>query len=159
MPHEGYVMQTGGSARRSFIKNNGSDTYYVHGVPGHTHNASAMISVTADYSRQLDDALTMSGDWADEDVVLNVGDYTDSVEPDDATELYDRAVERGIGSITLIPENCQHTIKAGAQHLRGPDHRERQGPPQHAHLREQRVRLGGPDQRLEHRVSRGARDG
>ena len=59
MPHEGYVMQTGGSARRSFIKNNGSDTYYVHGVR-HTHNASAMISVTADYSRLLDDALTMN---------------------------------------------------------------------------------------------------
>ena len=137
MPHEGYVMQTGGSARRSFIKNNGSDTYYVHGVPGHTHNASAMISVTADYSRQLDEALTIG---ADEDVVLNVGDYTDSVEPDDATELYDRAVERGIGSITLIPENCQHT-------------------PQHADIRQQRVRVGGPDQRLEHRVSRGARDG
>ena len=46
MPHEGFVMQTGGSARRSTIKNNGLD-----GVPGHTHNASAMISVTADYSR------------------------------------------------------------------------------------------------------------
>ena len=117
MPHEGYVMQTGGSARRSFIKNNGSDTYYVHGVPGHTHNASAMISVTADYSRQLDEALTMSEDWAEENVVLNVGDYTDSVEPDDATELYDRAVERGIGSITLIPENCQHTIKEPARSI------------------------------------------
>ena len=117
MPHEGYVMQTGGSARRSFIKNNGSDTYYVHGVPGHTHNASAMISVTADYSRQLDEALTISSDWADEDVHLHVGDYTDSVEPDDATELYDRAVERGIGSITLIPENCQHTIKEPARSI------------------------------------------
>lgn len=40
MPHEGFVMQTGGSARRSIIKNDGSDTYHVHGVPGHTHNAS-----------------------------------------------------------------------------------------------------------------------
>ena len=36
MPHEGFVMQTGGSARRSTIKNNGLDTYYVTGVPGHT---------------------------------------------------------------------------------------------------------------------------
>ena len=51
MPHEGFVMQTGGSARRSIIKNDGSDTYHVHGVPGHTHNASAMISVTADYTK------------------------------------------------------------------------------------------------------------
>ncbi len=32
MPHEGFVMQTGGSARR-FIKNNGFDHYFVHGVP------------------------------------------------------------------------------------------------------------------------------
>ena len=50
MPHEGFVMQTGGSARRSFIKNNGFAHYFVHGVPGHTHNSSAMLSVTADYS-------------------------------------------------------------------------------------------------------------
>ena len=46
MPAKGYELQTGGSARRSFIKNT-DDTYFIHGVPGHTHNASAMISVTA----------------------------------------------------------------------------------------------------------------
>ena len=39
MPDKGYELQTGGSARRSFIKNT-EDTYYIHGVPGHTHNAS-----------------------------------------------------------------------------------------------------------------------
>ena len=32
MPSKGYEMQTGGSARRSFIKNN-SNTYFIHGVP------------------------------------------------------------------------------------------------------------------------------
>ena len=111
MPHEGFVMQTGGSARRSTIKNNGFDHYFVHGVPGHTHNASAMMSVSADYSRQLEEPLTIHGEWADENVVLAVGQYTDSVEPDDASELYDRAIERGIGTITLIPENCQHIIQ------------------------------------------------
>ena len=105
MPHEGFVMQTGGSARRSFIKNNGFDHYFVHGVPGHTHNASAMLSVTADYSKQRDELLTIHGEWADEDVQLAIGQYTDSMEPDDAAELYDRAIERGIGTITLIPES------------------------------------------------------
>ena len=42
MPDRGYELQTGGSARRSFIKNN-NNTYFIHGVPGHTHNSSAMI--------------------------------------------------------------------------------------------------------------------
>ena len=111
MPHEGFVMQTGGSARRSIIKNDGSDTYHVHGVPGHTHNASAMISVTADYTKTRTIEQRISQAWAQEDVVLAVGQYTDSVEPEDAAELYDRAIERGIGTVTLIPENCQHSIR------------------------------------------------
>ena len=62
MPSKGYEMQTGGSARRSFIKNN-SNTYFIHGVPGHTHNASAMISVTADYSRKRGVLETINTSW------------------------------------------------------------------------------------------------
>ena len=112
MPHEGFVMQTGGSARRSTIKNNGFDHYFVHGVPGHTHNASAMISLTADYSEQRGVADSISaGVWAEEKVDLGVFDFMDSTEPEDADRLYDRAIERGIGKITLIPENCQHIIQ------------------------------------------------
>ena len=110
MPHEGFVMQTGGSARRSVIKNDGKNTYHVHGVPGHTHNASAMISVTADYARTRTVATAIPEAWAEEKVDIGVGTYVDSVEPDDAAELYDRAIERGIGKITLVPENCQHNI-------------------------------------------------
>ena len=34
----------------------------------------------------------------------------DSVEPDNLDERTDRAIERGIGNIVLIPENCQHII-------------------------------------------------
>ena len=118
MPHEGFVMQTGGSARRSFIKNNGFDHYFVHGVPGHTHNSSAMLSVTADYSERRGVAEDISaGVWAEEKVDLGVNDFTDSVEPDDAAQLYDRAIERGIGTITLIPENCQHIIKEPARSI------------------------------------------
>ena len=111
MPHEGFVMQTGGSARRTFIKNDGNDTYHVHGVPGHTHNASAMISVTADYSATRDVALTIHETWAEEKFNTGVDDFTDSVEPDDAGQLYDRAIERGIGEIAIIPENCHQEIR------------------------------------------------
>ena len=66
MPHEGFVMQTGGSARRSFIQTH-NNTYFIHGVPGHTHNASAMISVTADYSKTRDILSTIGVAWADEE--------------------------------------------------------------------------------------------
>ena len=111
MPHEGFVMQTGGSARRSTIKNNGFDHYFVHGVPGHTHNASAMISVTADYTATRDVGLTIHETWAEEKFNTGVDDFTDSVEPDDAEQLYDRAIERGVGEVTLIPENCHQQIR------------------------------------------------
>ena len=111
MPHKGFVMQTGGSARRSIIKNNGFDDYRITGVPGHTHNSSAMISVTADYERRRGVTSTISRDiWADEDIELDEEDFVDSIEPDDADERYERAIERGIGKMTLIPENCQHSI-------------------------------------------------
>ena len=96
MPGRGYELQTGGSARRSFIKNN-NNTYFIHGVPGHTHNASAMISVTADYSKTRDILSTIGVAWADEEVELRAEDYTDSREPNDKNERYDRAIERGIG--------------------------------------------------------------
>ena len=103
-------MQTGGSARRSIIENK-SDTYRIHGVPGHTHNSSAMISVSADYERRRGITSVISRDvWADEDVKLDEADFVDSLEPDDAEERFDRAIERGIGSMTLIPENCQQSI-------------------------------------------------
>ena len=75
MPSKGYEMQTGGSARRSFIKNN-SNTYFIHGVPGHTHNASAMISVTADYSRKRGVLETINTSWADEAVALEAAEYS-----------------------------------------------------------------------------------
>ena len=54
MPTTGWFCQTGGSARRR-VTSNSSPTedqgvYNVKGVPGHTHNASAVVSVDADYS-------------------------------------------------------------------------------------------------------------
>ena len=96
MPGRGYELQTGGSARRSFIKNN-NNTYFIHGVPGHTHNSSAMISVTAEYTRKRDIASTINTSWAQAPLNLLATEYTDSREPRDKDERYDRAIERGIG--------------------------------------------------------------
>ena len=110
MPSKGYEMQTGGSARRSFIKNN-NDTYYIHGVPGHTHNASAMISVVAKYTKLRDIHSEIDDSWAHDLVDLAETEYTDSVEPHNKEELYSRAIERGIGTITMIPENTNHMIE------------------------------------------------
>ena len=110
MPDKGYELQTGGSARRSFIKNT-DDTYFIHGVPGHTHNASAMISVTANYTRKRGIVRTINKSWANDAVVMAAEDYTDSIEPRDKEERFDRAIERGIGRIILIPENTNHMIE------------------------------------------------
>ena len=129
MPSKGYQMQTGGSARRSFIKNH-NDTYFIHGVPGHTHNASAMISVTADYSRKRDILSTIGVAWADEEVELKADDFTDSKEPHNKQDRYDRAIERGIGHITMIPENTHHSIEEPVRSIS-------KGPARHADIREQ----------------------
>ena len=110
MPDRGYDLQTGGSARRSFIKNT-DDTYFIHGVPGHTHNASAMISVTAEYSRKREIDSTINTSWAFNEVVLEDDDYTDSIDLRDRDERFDRAIERGIGRIIMIPENTNHMIE------------------------------------------------
>ena len=62
MPMGGFVLQTGGSARRRTIKplNTQAATdqfpirneYRITGVPGHTHNSSAVASVLVDLSKQ-----------------------------------------------------------------------------------------------------------
>ena len=126
MPMEGFVMQTGGSARRSRISfDKYDDSYSVVGVPGHTHNACAVVSVIADYSRKRETAMTVSRAFAhigvnagtgdglaepDTLVLLN-GSYVDSVPVDREAERFDRAIERGVGRISLFPENCQHFIQ------------------------------------------------
>jgi hypothetical protein len=59
MPTTGWFCQTSGNARRRITKNTSSlksgnadieGIYDVAGVPGHTHNANAVISVDANYS-------------------------------------------------------------------------------------------------------------
>ena len=111
MPTSGFQLQTGGSARRRIVKND-SDSYKVTGVPGHTHNASAVVSVDADYTRFRTAALDVPANvWAHGALALPVGLLTDSEEPDHASERYDRAIERCVGYVSLFPENCTGHIK------------------------------------------------
>ena len=68
MPTIGWFLQTSGSARRKIIKNKGSATapvYEVSGIPRHTHNASALISVDADYKHVRTEAGSLAaGIWS-----------------------------------------------------------------------------------------------
>ena len=50
MPEEQYVAQTNGSARMRVAKFE-DGRYQVRGVPGHTHNSTAICSVEADFSK------------------------------------------------------------------------------------------------------------
>ena len=114
MPVTGWVCQTSGSARKRITKNTSSfkqgnldieGTFDVQGVPGHTHNASAVVSIDANYSRYRDAALQVPA------AVLPVGMLTDSVPPDNEGERYDRAIERCVGYTALFPENCTGHIR------------------------------------------------
>ena len=121
MPTTGWFCQTSGSARRRITKNTSGmksgatdieGIYDVAGVPGHTHNASAVVSVDANYSAYRQRALNVgAGIWGYGALALPVGLLTDSVEPDHAEERYDRAIERCVGYVSLFPENCTGHIR------------------------------------------------
>ena len=116
MPTSGWFVQTGGSARQRVTKNTSAlDTegvYDVQGVPGHTHNASAVVSVDADYTRFRTAQLGVDANvWGHGALDLPAGLLTDSEEPDHASERYDRAIERCVGYISMFPENCTGHIK------------------------------------------------
>ena len=120
MPVDGFLMQTGGSAKRRVVPFNTSmGCYTVTGVPGHTHNSSAVCSVLVDNTEKSNVAFTISEHFANAEVLHAVNDphpngpligrYTDSAVVDEAD--YDRAIERGIGEIAIIPENCHQEIR------------------------------------------------
>ncbi len=121
MPTTGWFCQTSGNARRRITKNTSSlksgatdieGIYDVAGVPGHTHNANAVISVDANYSAYRQRALNVgAGIWGYGALALPVGLLTDSVEPDHAEERYERAIERCVGYTSLFPENCTGHIR------------------------------------------------
>jgi hypothetical protein len=120
MPVDGFLMQTGGSAKRRVVPFDTSmGSYKVTGVPGHTHNSSAVCSVLVDNTEKSNVAFTISAHFANAEVLHAVNDphpngpligrYTDSAVVDEAD--YDRAIERGIGEIAIIPENCHQEIR------------------------------------------------
>ena len=116
MPTTGWFCQTSGGARKRVTPNSSaSDTqgvYDVKGVPGHSHNASAVVSVDADYTKYRDAGITVPANvWSHGAYNLPVGILTDSEEPDNATERYDRAIEKCVGYISMFPENCTGHIR------------------------------------------------
>ena len=125
MPTSGWRIQTGGSARRRVVYNKGTTldaVYDIAGVPGHTHNASAIISVNADYTRYREVALNVGANiWAYGALNLPVHMLTDSIDPDNADERYERAIERCIGYITLQPENCMKHSRTDPLNRRSAD--------------------------------------
>ena len=81
-------------------------------MPGHTHNTSAVVSVDANYSAYRERAITIPAlVWAYGELNLPVGLLTDSIEPDNAEERYERAIERCVGYTVLRPENCTGSIR------------------------------------------------
>ena len=104
MPTTGWIIQTKGSARRRVTDNKSTqkrgefDTggiYDVAGVPGHSHNASAVIAVDADYTRYRTVATSVARLlWGYGAMNLPIGMLDDSVEPDNASERYSGASSR-----------------------------------------------------------------
>ena len=110
MPVEGFALQTGGSARRRVVPfDTSSSSYHVTGVPGHTHNTSAVCSVLVDNTERSNATFTIHENFAHAAVEHNAPRYTDSAAVDESE--YDRAIERGIGEIAIIPENCHQEIR------------------------------------------------
>ena len=120
MPHTGFIMQTGGSARKRIIKPTIPQTsttslpiqthYRVAGVPGHTHNSSAVLSVLCDLKRKRGaDVVGPAGLWSENEMKMTEDSPGDS--EIDADARFDRALERGIGEICLRPENCHQEIR------------------------------------------------
>ncbi len=116
MPTTGWFCQTDGAARRRITKNTSSfpneGTFDVTGVPGHSHNANAVVSVDANYSKYRTSAITIPARvWSAAALAFPVGLLTDSEVVDNESERYDRAIERCVGYTALFPENCTGHIR------------------------------------------------
>ena len=116
MPTTGWFCQTSGNARTRVVANTSASAtegiFNVKGVPGHTHNASAVVSVDADYTRYRDAAIDVDPNvWAVGAINMPAGLLTDSEEPNNQDERYDRAIEKCVGYMSLFPENCTGHIR------------------------------------------------
>ena len=120
MRPEGYVLQTGGSATRKEILMEGSQTnplFRVTGIPLHTHNATALLEVEMSMINEpIDEArrLSEAGEFSVDALDLGIGDFVEAYnEQDDLlhdTSSLQRAIEFGIGTVQLQPENSVNFI-------------------------------------------------
>ena len=109
MPEQSYTIQTGGSARSREIDTVHNEVF-VTGVPNHTHNATAIASISSDFKQLRGTTTTVSTHWSHPALVLAAADVVDTDIIDDEVATFDRAIEKGIGKIRLLPENCHHDI-------------------------------------------------
>ena len=145
MPMSGYLLQTGGSARKRVInplnKQAATDQfpiqneYRVSGVPGHTHNSSAIVSVLVDLTRTRGFDKDFPNVWAGEAIEFKAADPGDSVVVRDEDERFNRALERGIGEIFETGELPSRDPGARSLHLRGPHPRGARRPAPNVDLR------------------------
>ena len=87
MPQHGFHLQTGGSARRRVIKpfhqQHATQTYpaqnefRVSGVPGHSHNSSAIASVLCELTRKRGFTHNITNAWGTIHVPLGENDLGD----------------------------------------------------------------------------------
>ena len=120
MRPEGYVLQTGGSATRKEILMEGSQKnplFRVTGIPLHTHNATALLEVEMSMINEpIDEArrLSEAGEFSVDALDLGIGDFVEAYnEQDDLlqdTSSLQRAIEFGIGTVQLQPENSVNFI-------------------------------------------------
>jgi hypothetical protein len=115
MPEDPYVMLTGGSARSREIESSdaGNFTFVsVTGVPKHTHNSTAIAHVSCDFAKKHPAgfaATAVDVGWGI-NIPIVAGDRYDSEILANEARTFDRAIEKGIGRIRLIPENCHNEI-------------------------------------------------
>ena len=117
---EAFTLQTGGSARIRVIKPDGQAPtikFRVSGVRGHTHNASAVASVLVDLERKRGFTHTFTDAWGFSTITFAANELGDSADVADADARFDHAIERGIGTITLVPENCHQEIREPARSI------------------------------------------
>ena len=119
MPDQQYVAQTDGSARMRIAKFE-DGRYRVRGIPGHTHNATAICSLEADFTEKRTYDLPVSHTFAYRDdekyeeneyresLIFEFGDGSDF---DITKSTFDRAIEKAVGRIRVIPENCHNEIE------------------------------------------------
>ena len=121
MRPDGYILQTGGSATRQIIKAEGDQVnplFRVTGVPLHTHNASALLEITAEQPSLVPDAgpaLSYAGEFSENNIVLLVGEHREntealSVSNENRLIALRRSIDWGVGRVDLQPENSVNYI-------------------------------------------------